>query len=60
VSVTIPVKESILIVPGKYEVLALTDRIATIDYAIIGFTVTPSTHSVKDARFAVYVNLSEK
>ncbi len=61
--ILIPVKESVVIKPGKYSVIALigatSPSIATIIYAIGGFTVTPTSNSVRDARFAVYVNLSE-
>jgi hypothetical protein len=51
-----------VISPGKYEVVAGSTSvvIAIIEYAISGFKVVPTTLSEKEARFAVYVNLSEK
>jgi len=46
--------------PGNYQIIAVTTPIANIIYTIHEFSVIPTaSQSVKDARFAVDVNLSE-
>ncbi len=65
-SVAIPIKGSIVMTPGEYEVIAHPTGgappvlIAGITYDVKAFKVGPTIDSVKDARFAVYVNVSEQ